>query len=438
MVETITPAVCGTRRRQLIALGLFALGAVVASAALGALLGLAGSVVGKTVSLAVAVVLALVGAAREGGLLRFRIPQSRRQVPDRWRSELPLPVWATGYGAGLGLGVLTYQPVATFWVACAAAVALASPVAGAVAFALYGVGRTLVLLLPARRGADAVSIVEGLVGHRRTLLRANAVALAACACLLALSPVAGASVMPLGSGRQLDPSASRSGFAFTRSTGPVASPTFSVDVRANGRTLQTFANAEQPSLQKDLLAYRDTANGGIKVVRWRTGAMVRSLSGNLSKPALQWPRIVYVQGGQLMLRNMQTGSVRRIGRADDDSNIGRPSISGDRIVWHISDERGTKIVMYRISSRKKTVPVRTKIALLSNPSVSSTHMLWLRELKGRSEVFIRALRTGKTKRIGTISSQSLLYWTTDLYGRTAFVTRWRLNTGIANILRIRF
>ena len=46
MVETITPAVCGSRKRQLVALVLFALGAVAASAALGAVLGFAGSAIG--------------------------------------------------------------------------------------------------------------------------------------------------------------------------------------------------------------------------------------------------------------------------------------------------------------------------------------------------------------------------------------------------------
>ena len=39
MVETITPAGCGSRRRYRIALALFALAAVLASAALGALPG---------------------------------------------------------------------------------------------------------------------------------------------------------------------------------------------------------------------------------------------------------------------------------------------------------------------------------------------------------------------------------------------------------------
>ena len=183
MVETITPDVCGSRRRQAGALLFFGLGALAASACLGALLGVIGSLVGAW-ALPVAAVLALVGAAREGGFARVPLPQSRRQVPEPWRFRLPLPAWAAGYGAGLGLGFLTYQPVATFWVACAAAVALGRPLAGAVCFAAYGAGRSLLLLLPLRRGSDATAIVEALAGRRRGVLRVNAVALLVCAELL--------------------------------------------------------------------------------------------------------------------------------------------------------------------------------------------------------------------------------------------------------------
>ena len=127
MVETITPDVCGSRRRQAGALLFFALGALAASACVGAVLGLAGSRIDAW-ALPVAALFALVGAAREGGFTRLPLPQSRRQVPEPWRFTLPLPAWAAGYGAGLGLGFLTYQPVATFWVACAAA-AMADPFA---------------------------------------------------------------------------------------------------------------------------------------------------------------------------------------------------------------------------------------------------------------------------------------------------------------------
>jgi hypothetical protein len=112
MIETITPAVCGSRRRHVLAVSLFALAAVLSAAALGAALGLVGLALGAAWAVAAAAAFAGAAALRELGVVRFPLPQSRRQVPERWHAELPLPLWATGYGAGLGHGVHTFQPVA--------------------------------------------------------------------------------------------------------------------------------------------------------------------------------------------------------------------------------------------------------------------------------------------------------------------------------------
>jgi hypothetical protein len=452
MVETITPAVCGSRKRQLVALALFAVGAIAAAAALGAVLGLAGAAIGAGLALAVAVVLAVLGALREAGVIHVPIPQSRRQVPERWRSELPLPVWSAGYGAGLGLGLLTYQPVATFWVACAAALALGRPVAGAVAFALYGVGRAVVLLLPARRGADPAAIAERLAGRRRTLLRANAVALGACACLLAAAPVAGAKVMPLGGGDHMDPSAHWSGFAYTKRVGTeprvVVRPT-------DGSPAVVFPDAESPALHRGVLAYEDAA--GIRVVRWRTGQELKRLSGRLQEPALEWPWLVYRRyyghyraranrpdhGGHerytLHLFNLEDGTRLVLARQPDGVEIGRPSIAAGRIAWHVTRPTGSSIVLYRIATEAKLTLLRSRIGLLSNPALASTRIAWVRDLPDGSTLFVRKLGGGPAKRLASVSRPrtDLWFWTTELYGDTAYVTRWDTKRGISRILRTR-
>src|SRR5213592_2074917 len=190
MVETFTPAVCGSRLRQHFALAFFALGALVASAALGAVLGFLGSLVGARPALVAAAVLAALAAARETGLLRVPLPQSRRQVPERWRNELPLPAWSVGYGAGLGAGFLTFQPVATFWVACAAALALGKPALAALCFALYGAGRAFMAVWPRRREPDGAAAVERMVGQSAFVARANAAVLVLAVVLLAAAPAA--------------------------------------------------------------------------------------------------------------------------------------------------------------------------------------------------------------------------------------------------------
>ncbi|MGH3012190.1 MAG: hypothetical protein ACRDMY_10215, partial [Gaiellaceae bacterium] len=187
MLETFTPAVCRSRQRQIVAQALFTIAAVATAAILGLVLGLVGAGLGARQALVAAVALALVAAAREAGILRFRLPQSRRQVPERWRQELPLPVWASGYGAGLGAGFFTFQPVSTFWVACAGALALARPVPAALCLSLYGAGRAAMVVWPRRRTGDPTAAVERLTRRRGALLKANALALVACAVLLGLA-----------------------------------------------------------------------------------------------------------------------------------------------------------------------------------------------------------------------------------------------------------
>src|SRR5680860_1582803 len=150
MVETLTPDVCGSRQRYRVALALFALGAILAAGILGAALGLAGSVLEPTWALAAVGVLALAAAAREAGLVRIPVPELRRQVPERWRREWPLAGWSFGYGAGLGVGVLTHPAVWTFWVAAAGALARGDPAVSALCLAPFGRGRALMVALPAR------------------------------------------------------------------------------------------------------------------------------------------------------------------------------------------------------------------------------------------------------------------------------------------------
>src|SRR5215211_2413262 len=193
MVETFTPAVCGSRRRQRLALAGFAVGAVAASAFVGASLGAVGALLGTQLAFLVAA-LALLAAAREAGIVRLPLPQLRRQVPERWRSELPLPVWSVGYGAGLGLGFLTFQPVATFWVACAVALALGNPFVAASCFALYGAGRAFMAIWPRQGEPSGPAAVEKLVGRASFVPRANAIVLGLAVVLLAVAPAAGAAV----------------------------------------------------------------------------------------------------------------------------------------------------------------------------------------------------------------------------------------------------
>jgi hypothetical protein len=147
MVETITPVVHGGRtRRWAIALALHVLGAGLAAAAFGAVLGSAGMALGAPWGAAGFVAIGALGVlylTREAFDVRVPVPQLRRQVPDWWRTFFGFETAALLYGMGLGIGFLTFLRHGTFVVVSSAAIAAGRPLLGALIVAPFGVARGL-------------------------------------------------------------------------------------------------------------------------------------------------------------------------------------------------------------------------------------------------------------------------------------------------------
>jgi hypothetical protein len=192
MVTTIDPVVHGGRNRSYaLAVALHVFGATVAAAALGALLGGVGALIGgpwgPAGPIAIAAVAALY-ALREGGGVPVPIPDRHRQVPEWWRTFYSAPVSSLLYGLGLGVGFLTFLTYGTFVAVAAGAVASGSPVLGALVCAPFGLARGLSILLAGRRGgASTLDRLEALSTTRgpRLVNAAALVAVAACATLAA-------------------------------------------------------------------------------------------------------------------------------------------------------------------------------------------------------------------------------------------------------------
>ena len=428
MLETFTPAVCGSRKRQIVAQALFAVSAVATAAVLGLALGLVGNALGAERAVLVAAALALVAAAREAGLLRLPLPQARRQVPERWRFELPLPVWATGYGAGLGAGFFTFHPVSTFWIACAGALALARPLPAALCFSLYGAGRAVMVVWPRRRAGDPTAAVERLAGRRGALLRANAVALLACGVLLALAPTAGGAVRVAQSA--YDPSHSGKILAFATQGGDVV-------VRSPGRPAIVYQNASQPALDGNFLAYVDGA--GVRIVRWLDGTEIaRVPSPSASRPALDWPLVAFVrrEGSwrRIVVRNIVKGGHRVHVSVRASAQLGRPSLRHGRLAWHAVTRRQSS-VMWKPLKGSKRVVARSKVALVSNPSLYRSRILWTEERSGVRYVRLDWVGAGPRRTLERMRTRVRAYWTTALGPGRAYWTRWTLGSGAATIYR---
>jgi len=152
MVETIAPVVYGRRRSYYFAVALHAFFATVTAAVLGLVLGTVGAALGAPWDGAgwiVAAAIAAVYTLRE--LMRLPVPlfDRRRQVPEWWRTFYPRYVAASLYGAGLGIGFLTFLSFGTFVVVIAIALLAGDPLIGMLMVAPFGLARGLSVLVSA-------------------------------------------------------------------------------------------------------------------------------------------------------------------------------------------------------------------------------------------------------------------------------------------------
>jgi hypothetical protein len=184
MVETITPVVHGGRARWTVAVALHVAGAGSTAALFGAALGGLGALFGAPFGGAGPAAVAVIGSAYLLGEVargRLPVPQLRRQVPDWWRTFFPAPIAAFMYGAGLGVGFLTYLAHGTLVVVSALAFSTGRPLAGALIGAPFGIARGLSILKAAgvRTPEDGRRLVDALSRSSETGRRlANAAALA--------------------------------------------------------------------------------------------------------------------------------------------------------------------------------------------------------------------------------------------------------------------
>jgi hypothetical protein len=85
---------------------------------------------------------------REARLVQIPAPQSRRQVPNRWRWTMPIGMTAFLYGSSLGVGAATPITTTTYYPLVVWVLLTAEPSIGATTLGLYGFTRAAPLLLP--------------------------------------------------------------------------------------------------------------------------------------------------------------------------------------------------------------------------------------------------------------------------------------------------
>ena len=343
MLETFTPAVCGSRKRQIArpdplrgdgrgdgrGAGLRARPARKRSSARGA-------------RCSPRPRLALLAAAREAGLVRFPLPQARRQVPERWRFELPLPVWATGYGAGPRRRLL-HVPAGLDLLGRLRRRAGARPAAFRPPSASPSTAWAARpwSIWPRRGAGDPTAAVERLTRRRGTLLRANAVALVACAVLLG-GRARGRRSDVRRAGQALDPSVERERprlrHAGRRRRRQAA-------VRARRCVYPTRPSPRCRATTSPTWTTRGSGSFAGRTAR-RSPVSTTSTSraprstGRLS-PSCGAGRT----SRRLVVRNLRSGATKHPMKVPLSIDLGRPSLRNGRLAWHMVSRHGSRILV---------------------------------------------------------------------------------------------
>jgi hypothetical protein len=151
MLSSITPLGERSRRQRFVVTAVFLLiGASLAGAALGALLGALGAqlAIGSSERLAALGVAAALGLSGDL-LLPGGVPTHLRQVDERWLHRYRGWVYGLGFGGQLGLGVATVVTTSAVYLTILGEALAPSIVAGAVIGAIFGCIRGASVLLVA-------------------------------------------------------------------------------------------------------------------------------------------------------------------------------------------------------------------------------------------------------------------------------------------------
>ena len=169
MLGSITPlGERGRGSRWGITVSAYITGSAGGGAALGLLLGWAGSPLDLSANLRLAIlgVAIAAGIAVDLHLGGLRLPSIHRQVDETWRASYRGWVWGLTFGAQLALGVITVVTTAMVYVTWLAALLTGSAAAGALVGLAFGLARALPILSVAR-----VRTSGQLLGVDRTLQR---------------------------------------------------------------------------------------------------------------------------------------------------------------------------------------------------------------------------------------------------------------------------
>jgi hypothetical protein len=397
MVDTIGSALGDARRGATFAASAtFALGTLLGGAITFGSLALLGSLVGDGVAglregLGAAVALAAAVADWRGVRIA---PQIRRQVPERWRWTLPLPLACALYGVLLGLGFTTFVLAFAVWALAGISFASGDPLLGVVVGLAFGAGRALPVLwmAPGLRAGDGARRLDEMAEAPRLWLglrRLDALGLGVCALALVGASASAAPIARTRIAQATDPSAANGALAWQQvGAGGLLS--------LNGAAAPLALPGAHPALGGSNVAWAsptqitiaDSASLQPKLVLAASGVNALSVSDG-------W--VVYrdedAQGEHLIAVSLSDPSVRRyLAGARLAGRVGRPALDGASVVFTVNTPRRSALELVELAGgRRRTLRAARRGVAFFNPSLLGGRML-----------FERVTRCVQQLRLGTV------------------------------------
>ena len=409
----------------------FAAGLALGAASVFVALGAIGAAISGHAVVVAAVALGALAVASDALGLRVR-PQIRFQVPEPWRREMPLPRALFLYGLLLGTGLTTYVPATAAWALPALSLALGD-VRLSLAIALgFAAGRALPVLLLAAR-ADETVLAERPRGQR--LLRV----LVAASLLLALLAGTVRAAGPVAS-PAADPSAEGTDLAWQQ-------PHVGGFLRHDGATAQLPGN--NPAIGATFVAWHNGAQLTV-ADRATLAPLVEDSVPGVQALAVSRSWLAYRTPTEIHVRPVtETGPGRTVVKVKSPSQLGRPTLGVDLVAFHRATATASWLTAVNVRSGKRLQLRYSQEALLLNPSLGGSQVLYVRESRCSQQLRIGRLGGGNDHvlyEIGPLAGQDLghdrhhtsqgehlpcpfkprvtkkLLWTTALSATTAYVT----------------
>jgi hypothetical protein len=383
----------------------FALGALAGGMVTFGALAAAGSVVhglGAGAAAAVAAAIAVAAAVADAKGVRI-VPQIRRQVPEPWRRRMPLPLAAVLYGVLLGLAFTTFVLTYGVWALAAITFVLADVRAGVVIGIAFGIGRALPVaaIAPIVARPLGVRLLEAMAERPRLLrgLRvADAAALLACALVLAAGPATAATVVVRGA---TDPTVAGDLIAWDDGSGALLRRTSEVQPDLHHLTdIVHELPTRDPALGGSMLAVRE--GDVIHVQRAEDLAPVVDVSApgaDALAVSDRWLayRLRGVTGTRIVARRLNGGATT-VAKVRPFAQLGRPSLHGQLLVFHVADTRSSRILAIDLDSRRRTLLRQSRLDALTNPAVLGGALLYVRQTNTSQMLQLGRVRPGRSDR----------------------------------------